>query len=236
MPPAGGGYSTWPSGNSLGGLAAYGNQYGPLTNGSGVPAGGITITNCDIYWLGNGNVFSHTNSSNPYVMRNTWIHDMYDPTDGSHQDGVGDVQSTSGDYIEHLILDHNTVASIGNTQALAMQSERDWIFNNAQITNNFWAGYGWTFTLGVTGLTTTPTNMTVTGNVFGPSPNPLFGIQPDNDTAIFSRSGSGNQWRNNTFLGGNYQCSEVTCPGNIPAGYYMWPDGSAHATDFTGAF
>jgi hypothetical protein len=85
-------------------------------------------------------------------------------------------------------------------------------------------------------LTRTPNHIVFTGNVFGPLPIPQFGLQPENDTANFSISGSGNQWRNNTFLGGNYTCAQVNCPGNIAAGQFMWPDGSAHAADFTGAF
>jgi hypothetical protein len=240
QPPGGGGYSSWPSGTTSV-SSTLGNCYGVLSNGSSTPAGGYTIINSDIWGLGNGINFSQTNSSNPINFSNDWIHDpMLGGAQCTHTDGIGDVSSAGGDYVEDLVLDHNTVAGATNSNGLAMQfhSGNNAVYNNDSYTNNFWAGSGYTIDLGLcsTCVTTPVTNIVFRGNVIGPTPTPVFGQNYGDWTTYFSTSGSGNFWRLNTYLGGDYLCTGScgTPIGNVPAGYYWYPNGSANATDFTG--
>ena len=235
VPPSGG---AWPSGTTT--VASnLGNCYGVLSNGSPTPSGGYTIENSDIWGLGNGINFSQVTSANPVTFINDWVHDnMLTGSQCTHTDGLGDVASRSGDEISHLIVDHSTIAGATNSNDLAMQfhSGDATIYNNTQYTNNFLAGSSYTVDLGFEGAASGSTNVVFYGNVIGPTPAPYYGQNYSNWTSDFSQSGSGNLWRMNTFFGGSYTCIGGGCSplGNVTAGYFWYPDGSPHATDFTG--
>lgn len=231
QPPSGGGYSTWPTGTTPI-AAASGYQYGPISNGSSVPSGGMTFNSCDIWACGNGCVFSHTNGSNPVTYNNCWYHDARSGSTGDHEDGFGDVQSaTTGDFVQFLTINSCTAASVGNTQALAMQTAGNTLVDNLTITNNFWAGFGSTLQLGAIYTSATVTNYVFTGNVIGATPAAASSVWQGSSNALFGTSGSGNKWRTNTFAGGTY-----TSIGTVAAGRFLWPNGSNNATDWTGAF
>lgn len=235
QPPSGGGYSTWPTGTTPI-AAASGYQYGPISNGSSVPAGGMTFNSCDIWACGNGCVFSHTNSSNPVTYNNCWYHDPRSGSTGDHEDGFGDVQSAANDFIQSLTINGCTVAMVGNTQCLAMQTQSTTTLSNITITNNFWAGNQTILAVGANNAapfnpSPPPTNYVFTGNVLGPTPAAGGAIMNSSQAVAFAMSGSGNKWRTNTFAGGTYP--QV---GTVTAGNFLWPDVSAHATDWTGAF
>ena len=144
---------------------------------------------------------------------------------------MGDVQSASGDYVSYLTINGCTIAALGNTQGLAMQTSSTFTLNNVTITNNYWAGFGYTLQIGASYPSTPPTNYVFTGNVIGATPKAVYGPLYSSQAALFGVSGSGNKWRNNTYAGSTYASI-----GTVPAGYYMWPDGTAHATDWTGAY
>jgi hypothetical protein len=241
QPPSGGGYTSWPSGSTTV-SATYGNCYGVLSNGTTTPAGGYTIENSDIWALGNGVNFSHVTASNPVSFLNDWIHDpMLTGAQCTHTDGIGDVSSAGGDTVENLIIDHTTVAGATNSNGLAMQfhSGNNAVYNNDQYTNDFWAGSGYTIDLGLcsTCIVTPVTDIVFKGNVIGPTPTPVFGQNYNDWTSYFSISGSGNVWRLNTYLGGDYLCTGScgTPIGNVPAGAFWYPNGSYNTTtDFNG--
>ena len=235
VPPSSG---AWPSGTATV-PSNLGNCYGVLSNGSPTPAGGYTITDSDIWGLGNGINFSQVTSANPVTFSNDWVHDnMLTGSQCTHTDGLGDVASRSGDEISHLTVDHSTIAGYTNSNDLALQfhSGDNTIYNNTLYTNNFLAGSSYTIDLGFEGASAGSTNVVFFGNVIGPTPTPYFGQNYSNWTSDFSTSGSGNLWRLNTWAGGDYLCTGGcgTPIGNVPAGYYWYPDGTAHSTDFTG--
>src|SRR6185437_8782638 len=122
--------------------------------------------------------------------------------------GIGDVQSASGDYIEYVVINHCTIAITPAgalaAQALAFQAGSTWTFNNITVTNCYFAGFGYTIETGASYPTTQPTNYTFTGNVIGPTPTANYGVMSETPTTAFNTSGSGNQWRNNTFIAGTY--------------------------------
>lgn len=243
MPPGGGGYTNWPTASyftydgtpaavSHGISAALGNDYGIVGAGSSTPSNGLSFYYCDTWGCCNGVVFSQTNASNPLIFDNCWIHDSCVTPSGAHTDGIGDVQSANGDFVEFLIINHCTIATVGNSNALAIQANNDLILNNIQVTNNYFTSTcSYSLATGAGGLTTHPTNYVFTGNVYSNFITPQYGVIYDTPAAEFSMSGSGNKWRNNKILPGNYQ--QV---GNVKVPMYLWPDATANFTDWTGAF
>jgi hypothetical protein len=125
-----------------------------------------------------------------------------------------------------MVFDHNTIASVGNTQGLALQTEPDGQhYDNVTITNNYFSGFGYTIALGenIAG----DTNMTFTGNTFGTDFKPVYGPMYDEDNW---NSVEGNVWRNNKWrvVPGSYYSP------TSDDGKYWWPDGTKRATDYGG--
>lgn len=242
FPPTPANFTAWPTGSGNACTQAQGYDYGPLTDGNPVSFP-IAFTNCDFWGWGNGMIFSQITSSNSYTVRNCWIHDPRNPGSGGtqdHQDGVGDPQDVfdltgQPDHVTFLTIDHCTIACVGDTQNLALQLDGTDVVNNVTITNNYWAGNETNIEFGITSLSSpnSVTNFVFTGNVIGPTPMTVGVVIGDASNAVFSRSGSGCQWRNNTILPGNYNGATGTVTSATP---YIWPDNMAHATDFTGAF
>ena len=234
FPPQAGGYSTWPCGPTATLPAVYGNNYGCVGGGNTPPpTGGLIFNSCDMWGYSNGVVFSKVAQTNPLAFNNCWIHDPNIQYDGNHTDGIGDVQSQATDYIQYLTINGCTIAVICNSNDIAFQpsSPSSWLMNNNQITNNYITSTAsYVVQSGLNRTTTAPTNNVFTGNVFSAYLACEYGVLYENDTSIFSTSGSGNLWRNNQILPGTYnQVGTVTA-----AAPYLWPNATANATDFTG--
>jgi hypothetical protein len=223
MPPNGGGYTNWPTGSGVGIAATLGYQYGPGSTGAALRSA-MTFDHCDIWGSANGCVFSHVTQTNFATYTDCWIHDARNPSLGDHTDGLGDVQSSANDVVSFLTVHHCTIASVGNTQGIALQMQSSDTMTNCTFTNNYVAGFGYTINMGnVSGFTPNPyTNILFTDNVIGASPAPGFGPLYSRFSTPFNTSGSGNVWRRNTFQGGTNN------------GKYLWPDGSINATDWAG--
>lgn len=235
QPPSGGGYATWPSLNStsgIGELSTY--QYGAWTYG-GFPVATEVFRSCDMWGFSNGIMIEKTNG--PIIVDNCWLHDPADPSPGGeHTDGVGDVQSQGNDFISNLTINHCTISFLGNTEAIAMQMTTTDVCTNWTITNNYLGGESYTIWFGDP-VPNTFTGINFSNNVFGHLMMALYGTVQHAELwpTQFSRAGSGNFWRTNTFDGGNYNLNGGSLV-NVPAGQYCWPDGLNHATDWTGAF
>lgn len=241
QPPTGGGYSNWPSQrgttDSVGIDYTLGNQYGVVGNGSVVPPGGVNLQSCDIWGFSNGAVlFSKTNGSNPITVNNCWMHDPCLAPPGAHTDVIGDVQSESGDFVEFFTMTNSTCAGV-SSEGLALQFEDDVIANNITITGNYFSNAAsFVLYLGIVGISTPATNFVFSDNTLSAVFTPEFGViadgsYPEYATPAFSVSGSGNKWRNNMVLPGDY--SQFTADETTP---YLWPDSTPNATDFTGPF
>jgi hypothetical protein len=91
----------------------------------GAPAGGlVTIDHCDMWGMGDGvNLAASTGRIN---VTDCWIHDCrYDqyppnPSLNDHTDGVGYLAGRSPPC-SNIFISHNTIASIGNTNAIGFQ-------------------------------------------------------------------------------------------------------------------
>ena len=194
---------------------AQGYQYGIDVRG----AGKITIDHSDFWGWGNGIQFGQSTQAQPLVIRNTWFHDAR--SDGGGVDHTDAILSNEGGP-SYMVFDHNTIASVGNTQGLALQTESRG-YDHVTITNNYFSGFGYTVAIGET---IPSTNITFTGNVFGTDFKPVWG-------PLYSStnwSSSGNHWRNNKWrvVAGSYYTP------TSDDGKYFLPNGSKSSVDYTG--
>ncbi len=148
--------------NALGGTSGY--QYGiRITSG-----GPLTIDHTDFWGFGNDGPEFHATTAQMTVTNN-WIHDaVYAGTLSYHTDGTGYVDNTQGP--NNVLLQANTIASLGNANAIAFQTATSG-YVNLQMIGNYLSGFGNTLDPGHG----SQTNTLVKNNVFGTDVNPIFG-------------------------------------------------------------
>ena len=222
------------------------NSYeGPVTVAANASTGQngnaqIIMDHCEWWGCGGGCQFGGGNVSaaNPHTFTNNYIHDYADPwstagtTNGYHHDGIGP-DSAGGDG--YVLIDHNTIASMGNTNAIALQGNS---YHNIIVTNNYISGWGMQLSIGASGNSAGDTNCIITDNI---TSGELLGV---NDTAYGGNgafapnydanlpgTAAGNTWRRN-----RWQVRSGDPSWSLAShGQYWWPtDDNAHATDYTG--
>jgi len=157
----------------------------------------------------------------PSVWTNNYIHDAADTSHAVyHHDGIGPQSEGDGGP---MVIDHNTIASLGNTNALALQG--DGVYDHIAFTNNYVSGYGYALSFGVKN---NATNLTVTGNVFSAELKEMWGPLYGN---LWGGQAQGSVWRNNVYQvrdGDDNHSYKATDHGR-----YWWPtDNASHAEDF----
>jgi hypothetical protein len=159
----------------------------------------------------------------PSTWTNNYIHDAADTANNVyHHDGIGPQSEGNGGP---MVVDHNTIATLGNTNGLALQGSG--IYDHISVTNNYISGWGYALAFGTQN---NATNITVTGNIFSTELNQLYGFLYG---GIWGGTSHGSTWRNN-------QVQVRTGDGNksygtSDSGKYYWPtDGSVHTTDYGG--
>jgi len=157
----------------------------------------------------------------PSVWTNNYIHDAADTSHAVyHHDGIGPQSEGDGGP---MVIDHNTLASLGNTNALALQG--DGVYDHITFTNNYVSGYGYALSFGVKN---NATNLTVTGNVFSAELKEMWGPLYGN---LWGGMAKGSTWRNNV-----YQVRDGDDNHSYTAtdhGRYWWPtDNASHTEDF----
>lgn len=168
---------------------AYGDSYQYGLNLRGESS--VTLTACDIYGFGNALQIEQSTQANPVIVRDCWIHDAADQAnDVYHHDGF--LSNNGGPA--YIVLDHNTIHSGGNTNAVALQSTGT-PYDHIEVTNNLLGGFGYTVNIG-DGYAPSNTNITFTGNTLWlKAPLPRWG--PYKNTWA---DGNGNTWSGNKFL------------------------------------
>lgn len=164
---------------------AQGYQYGIEGDGSfNTTIAQLTVTNCDIWGFGNAIDITGSTQAKPQVFRDNWIHDARADGGIDHTDGIGSLSGAgTGSYV---VLDHNNIQSVGNTNGIAFQAGS---YSNFQITNNLLGGFG--YCVAILGGAT---NITFTDNVFSTLLPVGFGpLYPD----TFWTSAQGSLWRRN---------------------------------------
>jgi hypothetical protein len=225
-PSAGAGQNTTaqsPGVNAIDGNDGY--QYGLAIN-SGGP---VSADHNDFWGFGNdGPQFMDT--SQQITITDNWIHDAANASpQGYHIDGTGYVNGGSGPT--NILIQHNTIASIGNTNGIAFQAATSG-YSNIQVINNYLSGYGYLVALGTAG-TKQFTSSSFVNNVFGTDLQWVWGPIYNDYTTVFG--GNGNSWSGNTI----HVVAGTTNAGTNSytfttgqSGYFMWPDSSLHTTDF----
>lgn len=160
---------------------------------------------------------------NPSMWTNNYIHDQSDTAnDIYHHDGIGPQSEGNGGP---MFIHHNTIASLGNTNGLALQGNG--VYNNITFTNNYVSGWGYALSIGITN---NATNITVKDNVFSAELKQLFGFLYGN---FWGGTAKGSTWRNNLFQVRSGDGHSGLSTGDH--GKYAWPtDNSSHATDYGG--
>ncbi len=160
---------------------------------------------------------------NPSTWTNNYIHDQADTARSQyHHDGIGPQSEGNGGP---MLIDHNTIASIGNTNAIALQGNG--VYDHVSITNNYISGWGYAISIGITN---NATNATVTGNIFSAELKQLFGFLYGN---FWGGTARGSTWRNNMYQVRAGDSNSMFSTGDN--GKYAWPtDNSSHAADYGG--
>ncbi|HSW92001.1 MAG TPA: hypothetical protein VLG09_05125 [Candidatus Saccharimonadales bacterium] len=234
---------------------AYGNGHansyeGPITSASNTDTGQggnaqIIMDRCEWWGCGGGCQFGGGNvdAAHPHTFTNNYIHDYADPWGLSgvantyHHDGIGPDSDGGHGYV---YIDHNTIASMGNTNAIALQGAG---YHNITVTNNYISGWGLQLSIGASGASADDVDCIITDNItsgeiisvgdssyqgIGLGGNGAAGPNYDNN---IPGTAAGNTWRRN-----RWQVRSGDPDYNLADhGKYWWPtDESAHVTDYTG--
>lgn len=176
----------------------------------------FTVTNSDFWGFGNAIVIENSTQAKPHVFRNNWIHDGAEDGGSYHTDGIGSLSgASSGAYV---VIDHNTIESVGNTNALAFQQGS---YSNFSVTNNLFGGFGYTVAIWAPAP-----NTTFTGNTFSTRLPTLFG-------PLYPQS----FW---TSPGSVWKCNKWAVPAGAAYGnpshngWYWIPQANPSQTDYQG--
>jgi hypothetical protein len=119
----------------------------------------LTVTHSDFWGFGNAIAVDGSTQAKPHVFRDNWIHDAADDGGGTyHTDGIGSLSGSGRG--SHVVIDHNTIESLGNTNGIAFQAGT---YSNFTITNNLFGGFGYTV---VVWAANGAPNTIFTGNTF----------------------------------------------------------------------
>lgn len=182
-------------------------------------AGRITVEHSDFWGWGNAIQFGYSSPALPLIVRDSWFHDARQDGGIDHTDAI--LSNEGGPSA--MVFDHNSIVSRGNTQGLALQTVSH-PYDQVTITNNYFAGFGYTVAIGED---IPSTNITFTGNVISTEIEAVYG--PLYSSTNWS-SRLGNVWRSNRWhiTAGSYDTQKTA---DSP---YWLPDGSQSPNDYTG--
>lgn len=195
-------------------------------------AGPVTFDHCDFWGFGNAIQFLSTTAQ--VNITNNWIHDAAQANGvsggGYHTDGPGYLNGGAGP--SNILIQGNTIASLGNTNGIAFQAATSG-YNNIQILNNYLSGFGYTMAAGQPGNTHF-SNSSIKNNVWGtdvePVWNPLYGNTWP--------GGSGSTWACNTVhfsSGTSWTSGDGWTPASTIDGEYWVPTNAIVSTsDYNG--
>jgi hypothetical protein len=146
---------------------AEGYGYGIAANGAYLAeVQKLTVENCDFWGFANAIDAAGSTQAKPHVFRNNWFHDSRDDGGIDHTDGIGALNNDNGG--SYVVIDHNTIESVANTNAIAFQFSSTG-FHHFTITNNLLGG--WNYAINFGGVYPDTANSTAhdiifTGNTF----------------------------------------------------------------------
>jgi len=181
----------------------------------------VAVMDHDDIWGNAGTEMVTGFPGRPSVWTNNYIHDAADTShDVYHHDGIGPQSDGNGGP---MLIDHNTIASLGNTNGLALQGTG--VYDHITFTNNYVSGWGYALSFGTQN---NATNLTVTGNVFSAELTALWGPLYGN---LWGGKAHGSTWSKNLFqvrAGDGDAALKLSDNGK-----FWWPtDDAGHATDY----
>ncbi len=206
-------------------------QYAVLYDGDegGMTAGQLTMAWCDVWGFGNGLQLNGSTQAAPHSITNCWFHHGAD-TDAARGGSTGlyhvdAILCTVGGAREtYLVISGNSLASLGSTNAVALQRDGGDYYHHITIIDNYLAGFGYTVQIGGDGNGNS--HITFTGNIWSTEIEAKFG-------PLYSWGGTSNVWRHNrwqVFSGDPANPVQLT---TAATGQYWWPtDTDAHSTDY----
>lgn len=150
-------------------------QYGIAANGSySTSVQELLVEYSDFWGFGNAIDVNGSTCSKPQTFQHNWIHDASDDGGSYHTDGIGSLSGAGN--AQCVVIDHNTIESVGNTNGIAFQQGA---YSDFTITNNLLGGFGYTVVVWATnGQNVTFQDNTFTTRlpiVFGPLyPQPFW--------------------------------------------------------------
>lgn len=192
--------------------------------------GPVTWDHCDIW--GFGNAINFVGSTAQMTVRDCWIHDSANTSpQGYHNDGPGYLNG--GTPPQNILLDHNTIASIGTTNALPFQAATS-AYANIVVVRNFFSGFN--ICVDMCHDVTSSTGLVFMDNIFGTDLPWVNG--PLSGASMFVSNGSPvNVWRRNKFQvlpGTSTIAGQQFSWVSGDDGKFMLPGGTLSATDYTG--
>jgi hypothetical protein len=150
---------------------------------------GTLIDRCDIW--GFGNAVDLVGGSGVTVA-NSWIHDAaFEKPQGYHTDGVGYLDGGNGPA--DVVVRHCTIASLGNTNAIAFQASTG--YRNVTVQECLLSGFGFTVDMGHNAIGNR--GLRFIDNLLSTIVRPGFGLLYADFSAQFSPSPANNVWRGN---------------------------------------
>lgn len=138
----------------------------------------LLLDSCLLYGYGNAVDTGNPGSSltKPVTMRHcallTAAQDGFDTGEASpyHTDGIGHLSGLGGEA--YMLIEHNTIESLGNTNGIALQAG---VYDHITVRQNLLGGYGFTVAIWNNPALGLATNTTFTDNVFSTRLRPTFG-------------------------------------------------------------
>lgn len=208
-------------------------QYAVLYDGGepGTKPGRLKMNWCDVWGYGNGLQIDGSTRAAPHSVTNCWFHHAADtaaaPGGGTgiyHEDAI--LCTVGGANETYLLISSNSLASVGSTNAIALQRDGGNYYNHITATNNYLSGFGYTVQIGGNGSGNS--HITFTGNVWSTEIAAQFG-------PLYGWGETDNIWRENkwqVFPGDPANPVNLT---TAASGEYWWPtDNDTHSTDYSG--
>lgn len=206
-----------------------GYQYGLNVRGEGP----VLADHCDFWGFGNGGPLFYSTTAQ-MTARDCWIHDACNASpQGYHIDGSGYLDG--GIPPTHVTIDHCTIASLGNTNAVAFQAAKS-PYDHISVTRNFFSGFGFCVDMchGVAGST----NLLFRDNTFGTDiPWQHFPIYGTPAVLFNRRANPTNLWQNNrlrVLRGTSAIAGSAFAWSTAQNGFFMWPNNELRMTDYPG--
>ncbi|HEX3081827.1 MAG TPA: hypothetical protein VHQ86_01095 [Candidatus Saccharimonadia bacterium] len=186
----------------------------------------ITVDHSNLWGWGNGIQFYWSSQAKPLTVKNSWFHDARD--DGGDIDHTDAILANDGG-LSYMVFDHNTIASVGNTNGLALQYDGH-SYDHVTVTNNYFSGFGFTMNIGGGGHLS---SSVVTDNTWGTDFQQGYG-------PLYGWGGSGNTWRRNkvhfvtgshVYIDGEHHAGLITAGDE---GKYLLPSNTISTNDYSG--